>query len=82
MKMFRGENRYGHTAPYPEEIPELLLSLLANKGTVLDPFSGSMTTGRVAYRHGFKSVNIEIHQEYCELGPKLFEKNFVQSTLF
>ncbi|MGH7131669.1 MAG: DNA-methyltransferase [Phycisphaerales bacterium] len=73
MKMVRGENVLGHTAPYPESIPNLLLERLKPGSTVLDPFSGSMTTGRAAFKAGFKSVNIDMHREYCDLGLRLLK---------
>lgn len=36
-------------------------------GTVLDPFSGSGTTGFAAARHGHRYVGIELNQEYLDL---------------
>ena len=68
MKMVRGKNIHGHTAPFPDEIPELLVSRMKPGDTVLDPFGGSLTTGRVAERYGVRSVCIERSQEYCSLG--------------
>lgn len=71
IKMVRGENRYGHTAPFPKAIPELLIRILSKGDRILDPFAGSNTTGRVAAENGLQSVGIELHKEYCELGVKL-----------
>ena len=67
-KMVRGKNVYGHTAPFPEAIPEILISQLSPGMTVLDPFAGSLTLGRVAERFGLRSVCIESSEEYCRLG--------------
>lgn len=77
FKMIKGENTYGHSAPYPKHIPELLLKLLKNKknATILDPFSGSMTTGRTAYENGVNSINIELKKEYCQLSLDLLKIN-------
>jgi len=36
-------------------------------GTVLDPFSGSGTTGMVAQRHGRKYVGIDLNKDYLDL---------------
>nr|WP_269462202.1 site-specific DNA-methyltransferase [Mycobacteroides abscessus] len=36
-------------------------------GTVLDPFSGSGTTGMVAQRLGRKYIGIDLNAEYLEL---------------
>jgi DNA modification methylase len=68
FKMVKGINIHGHTAPYPDEIPRILIDLLPPNSTILDPFAGSLTTGRVAERTGHKSVNIEMSKNYCELG--------------
>jgi len=40
---------------------------------VLDPFSGSMTTGRTAHQYGVRSVSAELHREYCDLGIRLLD---------
>src|SRR5262245_35116492 len=72
-KMVRGENVLGHTAPFPPDIPLLLLSQMKKGMCVLDPFSGSMTTGRVAHRLGVRSVSIELQKEYCDLGIALLQ---------
>lgn len=82
IKMVKGKNRLGHSAPFPPEIPKLLLNRLGDDSVVLDPFSGSMTTGRTAYRHGVKSVNVDRNMEYCKLGLKLLRNESNQLTLF
>ena len=74
-KIVRGENVLGHTAPFPPDIPLLLISQMDEGECVLDPFSGSMTTGRTAHRHGIRSVSIELQKEYCDLGIRLLEKD-------
>jgi DNA modification methylase len=68
IKMVRGKNTHGHTAPFPEEIPALITTKLQNGARILDPFGGSLTTGRVAERQGIDSLCIEKHEEYCALG--------------
>jgi DNA modification methylase len=73
-KMVRGENILGHTAPFPSEVPELLIRQMSKSECVLDPFSGSMTTGRIAYRHGLGSISIDTQKEYCDLGIRLLEE--------
>ena len=45
---------------------ELLIRQMAKGECVLDPFSGSMTTGRTAHQHGVRSVSIEMQKEYCD----------------
>ncbi len=71
VKMVRGENVHGHTAPFPDAIPELAIRAVPKGGWVLDPFAGSLTTGRVASRHGVRSVCIERSKEYCLLGLRM-----------
>lgn len=41
--------------------------------TVLDPFSGSGTTGVVAIRHGRNYIGIELNPEYVTMSEKRFE---------
>ena len=51
-----------HPATFPEKIVILPLLQTTNEGDlVLDPFSGSHTTGRVANRFGRKYVGYDIH---------------------
>ena len=80
IKMVNGENTLGHSAPYPAAIPELLFSTLRAGQKILDPYSGSMTTGRVARRLGFRSVSVELHPEYCELGLRLLNEESAKNS--
>ncbi len=73
IKMVRGKNMYGHTAPFPEEIPMLCVKTLALASVILDPFAGSLTTGRVGVSAGLHAICIEQSEEYCELGLRLYE---------
>jgi len=55
------------TAPYPDDLVERCLSLGCRpKGTVLDPFSGSGTTLRVALKRNNPVVGIELNKSFCE----------------
>ena len=80
IKIVRGENILGHTAPFPPAVPSLLIAQMARGESVIDPFSGSMTTARVAHRHGLKSISIEMQKTYCELGVRLLEMECWEST--
>jgi site-specific DNA-methyltransferase (adenine-specific)/adenine-specific DNA-methyltransferase len=58
---------------HPTQKPEALLARLvkasSNKGeTILDPFSGSFTTGAVARELGRKSIGIDINENYVKIG--------------
>ena len=60
----KGENTLGHTAPFPEEIPEMAINFFSYPNEiVLDPFGGSFTTPIVANRLDRIGVGIEINKE-------------------
>lgn len=67
VKMIKGKNVLGHDAPYPNDIPEIIVKHMKNGDTVLDPFLGSGTTSIVANRYGVNSVGIEKNENYYEL---------------
>jgi DNA modification methylase len=57
-----------HSAVFPESIPEWFIKLFTVEGdTVLDPFSGSGTTGAVCCRLNRNFIGIEKVREYVEL---------------
>ena len=57
-----------HFATFPTELPErCILSGCKPGGTVLDPFSGSGTTGMAAAKHGRKYVGIDLNADYLDL---------------
>jgi site-specific DNA-methyltransferase (adenine-specific) len=67
---FHGESskRFGHPAPFPEELPRRLIQLFSFQGdTVLDPFLGSGTTCRVAKDLGRRSIGVELDAGYCQV---------------
>jgi site-specific DNA-methyltransferase (adenine-specific) len=58
-----------HFAVFPEELVEPCVLAGSDEGDiVLDPFSGSATTGVVARRLGRDYLGIELNPEYVELG--------------
>ena len=60
----KGENILGHTAPFPEDIPEMAVLFYSYPGEiVLDPFAGSFTAPIVASRFGRIGVGIELHKD-------------------
>lgn len=71
IKMIRGENILWHSAPFPEDIPDLLSSILPKWSRILDPFNGSWTTWRSAEKHWIIPYWIELSKDYCELSLKL-----------
>ena len=60
-----------HFATYPPElITPCILAGTKEGDTVLDPFSGSGTTGEVALQHGRNYIGLELNAEYAELSRK------------
>jgi site-specific DNA-methyltransferase (adenine-specific) len=59
---------FDHPAVFPEALARDHILSWSNEGdTVLDPFSGSGTTIKMARLMGRKGIGIEIHQEYCDI---------------
>ncbi len=63
----KGENTLGHTAPFPEEIPEMAIKFFSYpREIVMDPFGGSMTTPIVASKLGRNGLGIELNRGMFE----------------
>lgn len=57
----------GHSAAFPEWLPEFFIKLLTDEGdVVLDPFVGSGTTVRVAERLGRIPIGIDMNRAYVD----------------
>lgn len=62
---------HDNEAPFPETLAEFLIrSFCPPGGIVLDPFSGSATTGAVAIKHGRRYIGIDIRESMRELGER------------
>lgn len=60
-----------HSAAFPESLPEWFIKLFTKKGdVVLDPFSGSGTTVKVAKNMGRVGIGIEIVHEHCKVSAE------------
>lgn len=58
-----GNNRLGHSAPFPKDIPEMAIKYFSYTGEkVLDPFAGSFTTAIVAKKLNRVGMGIEINK--------------------
>jgi DNA modification methylase len=63
-----GGGKTGHPAVFPDALANDHILSWSNPGdTVLDPFCGSGTTGKMALLNGRKFIGIEISEEYCEI---------------
>lgn len=64
----RSDQNTGHPAAFPEALVRDHVSSWSNEGDiVLDPFSGSGTTAKVARQMGRRCIGIEINKEYCDV---------------
>lgn len=68
-----------HPAPFPEALARDHILSWSNEGdVVLDPFSGSGTTAKMAKHNGRRYIGIEVNPEYVELS----EQRLLQGVLF
>lgn len=66
---YRMEEYENHPTQKPVALLERIIRASSNEGDlVLDPFSGSFTTGYVAKKLGRRSIGIEIQEEYVKIG--------------
>lgn len=65
----KGVNTFGHTAPYPEEIPRLIRRYVPKRKTILDPYLGSGTT-IIALQNDYHVIGIEKDEQYYQLALK------------
>lgn len=60
-----------HPAPYPPALAEWVGKLICPQGgTILDPFSGSASTGVACIRNGWDYIGIEAMSEYAAMSRK------------
>ena len=69
------EKKFGkHPTQKPEELLRRIVLASTNKGDlILDPFTGSSTTGIIAYLYGRKFIGIDTERKYLDLSIKRFE---------
>jgi len=73
------EVAFNHPAIFPEALARDHILSWSNEGdTVLDPFSGSGTTAKMAKLMGRQFIGIEVNPEYCEIA----EERLRQGVLF
>jgi DNA modification methylase len=65
-----------HDARFPQEIPEYFIKFTTDEDDiVVDPFSGSGITGRVASELNRKWLCIDLDKDYCEGAKGWFQKD-------
>lgn len=74
----REEKKFGkHPTQKPIELLNRVVQASTNRGDiVLDPFTGSSTTGLAAVEYGRKFVGIDLEKEYLELSIKRYKDKF------
>lgn len=66
---------FDHPAMFPESLARDHILSWSNEGDiVLDPFSGSGTTAKMAKHNGRKYIGIEVNPEYVEISLKRLEQ--------
>ena len=70
------EKQFGkHPTQKPIKLLERIVLAATNKGDViLDPFTGSSTTGMAAKRYGRKFIGIDLEKEYLDLSIKRYKE--------
>jgi site-specific DNA-methyltransferase (adenine-specific) len=79
---FFNEPRYGHPAMTPLKLTKRLLRLFSRENdTILDPFTGSGTTGVACKAMNRNFIGIEIEPKYVEIANKRIANTFYQEEL-
>ena len=64
-----------HPAAFPVEIPHRLIKLFSFWGdTILDPFSGTGTTGVAALNNGRNYIGYDTNKTYCDISKSRLDK--------
>lgn len=73
----------GHPAIFPEKLAADHIHSWTNPGDlVLDPFSGSGTTAKMALEYGRDFLGCDISQEYCDIANRRIAQIISQPKLF
>lgn len=65
------KSKVGHPAPFPEDLPYRCMKMYSYKNDlVVDPFSGSGTTQRIAKKLSRRFIGFDISSEYVEMANK------------
>ena len=72
----------GHPCPKPTRFMSQWISRVSLKGSILDPFMGSGTTGVAAIQLGRKFIGIEREPKYFDIACRRIEQAYKQRPLF
>ena len=79
---FAGFKAVGESTQKPIELLRRIILASTNENDlILDPFTGSSTTGIMALRLGRKFIGIDLEKEYLDLSIKRFEDEFSKKEL-
>jgi len=79
----KGENTLGHTAPFPENIPEFAVRMFSYENEkVLDPFGGSFTSVIAAKKLNRVGIGIELNKKMFRDASVKNIKNNLTPNLF
>ena len=80
MPQVRGKNTRDHPAVFPEQLAnDHIISWSNPSDTVLDPFMGSGTTGKMAILNGRHFIGIELDADYFKIAEKRIAEAQAQS---
>ena len=72
---YKGENKLGHTAPFPEDIPEMTIKFFSGIGdTVLDIFMESGTTDLVSKKLKRNYIGFELNSNDIKMANKRIQE--------
>ena len=70
-----------HPAPFPWQLAEWCGKLITPPGgTILDPFTGSSSTGAAAIRNGWNFIGIDQSPEYIEMSNRRLSAELARAT--
>lgn len=78
----RGANVRQHPTQKPVILMKWCLKFVGERGTILDPFMGSGTTGVAAVETGFRFIGIERERKYFEISAQRIEQAQRQLCLY
>lgn len=75
VSLAKGSDATGHPAPFPASLAEWCGRMVCPPGgTILDPFSGSGSTGVACIRNGWDYIGIDAVEDYVEMSATRLER--------